>query len=59
VETLRGCIQDASKITGVPSGTIRRWLSEGRLARHGDHKPWRVDYDEIMALRALLKGDEG
>jgi excisionase family DNA binding protein len=57
---VRGCIPDASKITGVPSGTIRRWLSEGRLTRYGDHKPYRVDYDEIMALRKLLtRGDEG
>lgn len=54
---MRGCIPDAARITGVPSGTIRRWLSEGRLTRHGDAKPWRVDFDEVLALRALLKGD--
>lgn len=52
---MRGSIPDASKITRVPSGTIRRWLSEGRLTRHGEARPWRVDYDEIMALRKLLK----
>jgi excisionase family DNA binding protein len=52
--TVRGCIEDAARITGVPSGTIRRWLAEGRLTRYGDHKPYRVDYDEIMELRKLL-----
>jgi excisionase family DNA binding protein len=52
---MRGCIEDAAQITGVPSGTIRRWLAEGRLTRYGDHKPYRVDYDEIMALRELLR----
>lgn len=51
---MRGCIQDASKITGVPSGTIRRWLSEGRLVRHRERKPYWVDYDEVIALRQLL-----
>ena len=56
---MRGCIEDAACITGVPSGTIRRWLAEGRLTRHGERKPWRVDYDEIMALRKLLRGGKG
>jgi predicted site-specific integrase-resolvase len=54
---MRGCIPDAAKITGIPSGTIRRWLAEGRLVRYGEAKPWRVDYDEIMALRKLLQSD--
>jgi len=53
---VRGCIEDAARITGVPSGTIRRWLAEGRLTRYGDHKPYHVDYDEIMELRKLLNG---
>ena len=52
---MRGCIPDAAKITGIPSGTIRRWLAEGRLVRYGDHRPYRVDYDEIMALRKLIE----
>lgn len=52
---MRGRISDAARITGVPSGTIRRWLSEGRLTRHGHHKPWQVDYDEVIALRKLLE----
>lgn len=53
---MRGCIPDAARITGVPSGTIRRWLAEGRLTRHGEHKPYRVDYGEVLQLRALLNG---
>jgi len=56
---VRGCIEDAAQITGVPSGTIRRWLAEGRLSRYGEAKPWRVDYDEVLQLRALLKGSVG
>jgi predicted site-specific integrase-resolvase len=56
---MRGCIPDAARITGIPSGTIRRWLAEGRLVRYGDHKPYRVDYDEIMQLRATLRGEQG
>ena len=53
---MRGCIPDAARITGVPSGTIRRWLAEGRLIRYGEHKPYRVDYAEVLALRKLLSG---
>ena len=56
---MRGCIPDAARVTGIPSGTIRRWLAEGRLVRYGNHKPYRVDYDEIMALRKLLGGEQG
>ena len=52
---MRGCIEDAAAITGVPAGTIRRWLAEGRLTRHGEHKPWRVDYDEVLQLRSILQ----
>ena len=52
---MRGCIPDAARITGVPSGTIRRWLAEGRLTRYGESKPWRVDYGEVLQLRELFK----
>lgn len=51
---IRGGIPDVAKITGVPAGTIRRWLSEGRICRYGEGKPWRVDLDEVAALRVLL-----
>lgn len=51
---MRLTIAEAALATGVPAGTIRRWLSEERLVRHGDRKPYRVDYDEVLALRALL-----
>lgn len=35
----------------VPLGTLRRWLSEGKLTRHGT-KPYRVDLAEVEALLA-------
>lgn len=35
---------------GIPAGTARRWLSEGKLARHGTKKPYRVDTDDVEAL---------
>lgn len=47
-------IDVASVATGIPAATIRRWLSEGRLCRHGQRKPWRVDVDEVRTLRELL-----
>ena len=52
---MRGCIEDAAAITGVPAGTIRRWIAEGRLTRYGEHKPWRVDYDEVLRVRNNLR----
>lgn len=50
-------IVDAARITNIPAGTIRRWLAEGRLHRHGDRKPYGVDLDELEALRDTLRGD--
>lgn len=44
-------IPDAAKISGVPAGTIRRWLSEGRLAKYGYHKPFHVDLRIVERLR--------
>lgn len=40
---------------GIPEETARRWLSEGKLTRHGGRltkdgrrvKPWLVDTDEV------------
>lgn len=49
-----GSIAEIARLTHVPAGTIRRWLSEGRLVRHGERKPYRVDYSEVLELRALL-----
>jgi len=51
---IRGGIADVAKITGVPAGTIRRWLTEGRICRYGEGKPWRVDLDEVASLRVQL-----
>jgi hypothetical protein len=31
----KACIEDAARITGIPSGTIRRWLAEECLTRYG------------------------
>lgn len=47
-------IADAAAITQVPAATIRRWLAEERLVRHGDHKPYRVSVTEVLDLRALM-----
>lgn len=44
-------IMDAARVTRVPAGTIRRWLSSGRLLRYGDRKPWWVDVVEIDTLK--------
>lgn len=33
----------------VPLSTLRRWLAEGKLTRHGS-KPYRVDLEEVEAL---------
>lgn len=51
---MKGTIKEMSLLSGVPAGTIRRWLAEGRLVRHGDSKPYRVSYDEILQLRDTL-----
>lgn len=47
-------ISDAAHLAHVPPGTIRRWLSEGRLTRHGLRKPWRVSVAEVHDLDVLL-----
>lgn len=45
-------VRDAARITGVSAGTIRRWLSEGRLT--GTSKPHTVSPAEVVAVRDLL-----
>ena len=54
-------LADTAHIYRVPVGTLRRWLSEGRLTRHG-RKPYRVDLAEVEALIerrvSLRKSDE-
>lgn len=49
-----GTITEIARLTHVPSGTIRRWLSEGRLTRRSDNKPYLVSYDEVLELRDTL-----
>lgn len=36
---------------GVPAGTVRRWLSEGKLKRHG-RKPYSVETEDVEKLAA-------
>lgn len=51
---MRDTIANISRLTDVPAGTIRRWVSEGRLTTVGDHKPHLVDDEEVTQLRHLL-----
>lgn len=42
---------DAAALAGVATGTIRRWMREGRLARHGSGRlvrVRRVDVERIL-----------
>lgn len=48
-------IPEAAQAAKIPEGTIRRWLSEGRLVRHGDRKPYRVNFLEVDALIRTLR----
>lgn len=41
----------AAVATGVPAGTIRRWIVEGKLAKYGYHKPFQVDLRSVERLR--------
>lgn len=47
-------IGEASIWTGVPAGTIRRWLSEDRLVRRSDTKPYLVSAVEVLELSDLM-----
>jgi len=47
-------IAEAARLSEVPAGTIRRWLSEGRLRRFGEAKPYRVHLGEVSDLRDTL-----
>lgn len=51
---MRGKIADIARLTGVPAGTIRRWVTEGRLTTSSDRKPHLVDDEEVTQLRRLL-----
>lgn len=46
-------LSDLEGLYGVPSGTARRWLSEGRLTKYvknGKLRPWYVSTDEVEAI---------
>lgn len=45
-------LPDAAHIYDVPESTIRRWLAEERICRHGDRRPYRVDANEIEQMLA-------
>lgn len=47
-------IREAARLSGVPAGTLRRWLSEGRLTRVGERKPFRVDLREVEQVATRL-----
>ena len=51
--TARLSIKDASRITGVSAGTIRRWITEGRIT--GTEKPHTVSPAEVVEVRDLLR----
>lgn len=51
---VRLTIADAAHTLDIPAGTIRRWLADDRIVRHGDRKPYLVDLDEIIRLRDTL-----
>jgi predicted site-specific integrase-resolvase len=46
-------LPDAAHIYGIPLGTLYRWLSEGRIVRHGERRPYHVDANEVEQLVAL------
>lgn len=43
-------LSDLEAIYGIPGGTARRWLSEGKLTKRTDKRPYKVDTDEVEAL---------
>ena len=45
-------LPDAAHIYHVPVSTLRRWLSEGRIVRHGERRPYQVDASEVEQLLA-------
>jgi hypothetical protein len=47
-------IPTTAALLHVPESTIRRWLSEGRLTKHGT-KPYRVDWEKATQLADTLR----
>jgi transposase len=39
----------------VPASTVRRWIAEGKLAKHGRHRPYKVDLNKVNELADTLK----
>lgn len=46
----------ASWVTGVPVGTIRRWVSEGKITSEKDGKKLTVQVSEVETLHQRRKG---
>lgn len=40
-------IETATHWTGRPAGTLRRWVSEGRITRHGTARRMLLDLREL------------
>lgn len=39
---------DVAEIFEIPPGTLRRWISEGRITTNG-RRPRRVNLDDVLA----------
>lgn len=45
-----GTIEEVSSLYRIPPGTLRRWIAEGRIQRHGK-RPTLLDLDEVDTVR--------
>ena len=48
-----GTIEEVSSLYGVPASTIRRWVSNGKVARYGA-RPTRIDLNDVDDLLAAI-----
>lgn len=48
-------IDDAARHADVTPSTLRRWVAQGVVKRHGESKPWKVDLDRVMEVRDALR----
>jgi len=48
-------IKDAARFGEVPEATIRRWITEGKLEKHGRAKPYKVDLNRVQELGDTLQ----
>lgn len=45
----------AAAFFGLPTGTLRRWIHEGRIGRHGSPRRIIVDMREVQTVRDTLR----